>query len=47
MHIVLPQMAEEEELGGEVLEARATKTVAVCFPGPGGAVTLMPVCKAT
>lgn len=44
MHIVLPPLAEEEELGGEALEARATKTALWCVPGPGGAVTVMPVC---
>lgn len=43
-HIVLPPLAEEDELGGEVLEARATKSALLCTPGPGGMVTLMPVC---
>jgi hypothetical protein len=47
IHIVLPPLAEEEELGGEALEARATKTMAMCWPGPGGAVTMMPVCQAS
>jgi hypothetical protein len=45
MHIVLPQMAEEEELGGEALEARATKSALLCTPGEAGMVTLMPVCQ--
>ncbi|MBU0491803.1 MAG: NHLP leader peptide family RiPP precursor [Chloroflexi bacterium] len=44
IHIVLPPLAEEDELGGEVLEARATKTTLLCPPGPGGMVTFMPVC---
>jgi hypothetical protein len=44
MHIVLPPLAPEEELGGEVLEARATKTALWCIPGPYNAVTAMPVC---
>ena len=44
MHIVLPPLAPEEELGGEILEARATKTALFCVPGPGGAVTAMPIC---
>lgn len=43
MHIVLPEMAEEEELGGEVLEARATKTPMLCY-SPDGAVVAMPIC---
>jgi hypothetical protein len=43
-HIVLPPLAEEDELGGEVLEARATKSALFCTPGEGGIVTLMPVC---
>jgi len=42
-YIVLPPLAEEE-LGGEELEARATKSALMCEPGPGGRVTLMPVC---
>ena len=44
VHIVLPPLAEEDELGGEVLETRATKSSLLCTPGPGGIVTLMPVC---
>jgi hypothetical protein len=44
MHIVLPPLAEEEELGGEALEARATKSALMCLQGAGGAVTAMPVC---
>ena len=44
MHIVLPSLAPEEELGGEVLEPRATKTALWCIPGPYNAVTAMPVC---
>jgi hypothetical protein len=43
-HIVLPPLAEEDELSGEVLEARATKSVLLCAPGEAGMVTLMPVC---
>lgn len=43
MHIVLPPLAEEEELGGEVLEARATKTPMLCY-SPDGAVVAMPIC---
>ena len=44
IHLVLPPLAEEDELGGEVLEARATKSVLLCTPGEGGLVTFMPVC---
>lgn len=44
MHIVLPALAPEEELGGEVLEARATKSALLCTPGAGNAVTAMPIC---
>ncbi|MBU0490456.1 MAG: NHLP leader peptide family RiPP precursor [Chloroflexi bacterium] len=44
VHIVLPPLTEEDELGGEALEARATKTTLLCPPGPGGMVTIMPVC---
>ncbi len=44
MHIVLPALAPEEELGGEVLEARATKSALLCAPGAHMAVTAMPVC---
>jgi hypothetical protein len=47
VHIVLPPLAPEDELGGEVLETRATKTAALCYAGSGGAVTLMPVCSAS
>ena len=43
VHIVLPPLADDE-LGGEALETRATKTTLLCPPGPGGMVTLMPVC---
>ncbi|MBU0493405.1 MAG: NHLP leader peptide family RiPP precursor [Chloroflexi bacterium] len=44
VHIILPPLTEEDELSGETLEARATKTTLLCTPGPGGMVTLMPVC---
>jgi hypothetical protein len=44
VHIVLPPLAEEDELGGEILEARATKSALLCTPGEAGMVTLMPVC---
>jgi hypothetical protein len=44
VHIVLPPLLEEEELAGEVLEARATKSALMCVPGEGGMVTIMPVC---
>lgn len=44
MHIVLPPLAEEDELGGEALEARATKSALLCVPGPANAVTAMPIC---
>lgn len=44
VHIVLPPLLEEEELGGEVLEARATKSALMCVPGEAGMVTIMPVC---
>lgn len=44
MHIVLPPLAEEDELGVEALEARATKEALLCPPGESGMVTLMPVC---
>jgi hypothetical protein len=43
-HIVLPPLAEEDELSGEALEARATKSALLCAPGEAGMVTLMPVC---
>jgi hypothetical protein len=43
-HIVLPPLEEEDELGGEMLEARATKSALLCTPGEAGMVTLMPVC---
>ena len=42
-HIVLPPLAEEE-LGGEALEGRVTKSALLCAPGEGGQVTAMPVC---
>ena len=38
------EAAEADELGVETLEPRATKTTLLCVPGPGGMVTLMPVC---
>jgi hypothetical protein len=44
LHIVLPPLVEEDELGGEALEARATKSALLCAPGEAGMVTLMPVC---
>ena len=43
-HIVLPPLVEEDELSGEALEARATKSALLCTPGEAGMVTLMPVC---
>ena len=44
VHIVLPPLAEEDELAGEALETRATKSALFCMPGPGGRVTAMPIC---
>jgi hypothetical protein len=44
LHIVLPPLAEDTELSGEALEARATKSALLCTPGEAGMVTLMPVC---
>jgi hypothetical protein len=46
VHIVLPPLAPEGELGGEVLEARATKSALLCAAGPGraGLIALMPGC---
>jgi len=44
VHIVLPPLVEEDELGGEALEARATKSALLCTPGPGGLVTFIEVC---
>ena len=44
MYLVLPPLAEEDELAGEPLEARATKSALLCAPGAQNRVTLMPVC---
>ncbi|MFX1411598.1 MAG: NHLP leader peptide family RiPP precursor [Promethearchaeota archaeon] len=44
VHIVLPPLVEEDELGGEVLEPRATKSALLCPPGPGGLITFIEVC---
>lgn len=44
VHIILPPLSEEDELRGEVLEARATKSALLCAPGPGGLVTFIEVC---
>jgi hypothetical protein len=46
IHIVLPPLQAEEELGGEVLEARATKSALLCAPGPNsaGMIALIPSC---
>ena len=46
IHIVLPPLVLEEELGGEALEARATKSALLCAPGPNsaGLIALIPGC---
>lgn len=46
IHIVLPPLIPEEELGGELLEARATKSDLLCAAGPSsaGMIALIPGC---
>jgi hypothetical protein len=46
VHIVLPPLLSEEGLGGEVPEARATRSVLLCAPGPNsaGMIALIPGC---
>lgn len=46
IHIVLPPLASDAELGGEPLEARATKSPLLCAAGPGRAnlIALIPGC---
>jgi hypothetical protein len=44
VHIVLPPLAEDDDLGGEVLEPRATKSGLLCAPGPQGRATAVPAC---
>lgn len=43
LDVAAPQ-PDEEELGGEVLEPRATKSGLLCVPGPFNIITLADVC---
>jgi hypothetical protein len=46
IHIVLPPFVSEEELGGELLQARATKSTLLCAAGPDRAgITFIPFCN--